>query len=254
MPHRRFPSCLLLLAVACGGSGGPSRPPVASVSLTASSTGPLTSLGDTLQLTAVPRDASGAPIAGVGVLFTSSNAAAATVTQGGLVTAVANGTATIHASADGKEATIDVAVAQVIAQVIVTPASVRAPAGETPLFHASAVDARNHPVAGAPLPVWTTSDPAVATIGTDGRAMVSSSAPDGATANAIATVGTVASTTGGLITVDATAVYVETIMVTGTPTSFTKLNDTVQLSATATNPHGDVTASVTFTWSSNAPG
>jgi plastocyanin len=253
MPLRRLMVCFVLpLALACGGSGGPSQPPVASVSLTAGSSGPLTSIGDTLQLTAVPRDASGAAIPGVGVLFTSSSNAAATVTQGGLVTAVANGTTTIHASAEGKEATLDVTVAQVVAQAIVTPASIRVPQGETPLFQASAVDARNHPVAGAPVPVWTTTDAAVATIGTDGRATVSASAGNGATVSAVATVGTVASTAGGLMTVDSTAVYVETITVTTTgATSFSKVNDTSQFSATATNPHGDVTSTVTFAWSSS---
>ena len=256
MPRRRAISlCLLLAAVACGGSSGPARPPVASVTLTASSAGPLTSLGDSLMLTAVARDASGEPIPGAGVVFTSSNAAVATVTQGGLVTAVANGVTTIHAAAEGKEATLDVTVAQVVAQVLVTPGSIRVPPGETPLFHASPVDARNHPVAGAPGTVWTTSDSSVATIGADGRATVSSTASDGAMATAVATVGTVSSTAGGLMTVDSTAVYVETITVTPEgPVSFSKLNDTVQLSATATNPRrGDVTSSVTLTWSSSVP-
>src|SRR5438270_596248 len=95
MPLRRLMACFALpFALACGGGGGPTRPPVASVTLTAASSGPLTSVGDTLQLTAVPRDAAGAAIPGVAILFTSSSAAAATVTQGGLVTAVANGTTT----------------------------------------------------------------------------------------------------------------------------------------------------------------
>jgi trimeric autotransporter adhesin len=253
---RRSMLCSLLVAVACGEGGGPSLPPVASITLTAPSTGPLTSLGDTLQLTAKALDATGTPIAGVGILFTSSNAAAATVNQVGLVTAVANGTTTVHASAEGKEATVDVTVAQVVAQVLVTPASIRVPQGETPLFHASAVDARNHPVAGAAPTVWSTTDSSTATIGADGRAAVSGTAADGATVSAVATVGSLASTAGGLMTIDSTAVYVETITVTAQgPTSFSKLNDTVQLSAGASNPRqGDVTSSVTFTWSSSVPG
>ena len=254
MPHRRSSLCLLLFALACGGGGGP--PPVASISLTAASSGPLTSLGDTLQLTAVAVDAAGAPIPGVAILFTSTNTAAATVTQGGLVTAVANGTTTIHASASGKEATLDVTVAQVVAQVIVTPASIRVPPGETPLFHASAVDARNHPVGGASAPAWSTTDSSIATIGADGRATVSGAATDGQTVSAVATVGSVSSTAGGLVTVDSTAIYVENITVAAQgSTSFSKLNDTVQLSATATDAHqNDVTSSVTFTWSTSAPG
>ncbi|HWE25153.1 MAG TPA: hypothetical protein VG496_14535, partial [Myxococcales bacterium] len=71
MAHRRW-TFLLVLPFACGASEGPTQPPVASISLTASSTAPLASLGDTVQLTAVARDATGAAIPGVGVLFTSS--------------------------------------------------------------------------------------------------------------------------------------------------------------------------------------
>ena len=165
MPLRRACPFAVLVLLACGG-GGPSRPPVASISLIPSTATPLTSLGDTLQVTATALDAQGAPIPGVGIAYTSSDAAIATVSQAGLITAVANGAATIHASAEGKEATIAVTVAQVVAHVLLTPLSIRVPAGETPLFHASAVDARNHLVVGAPPPSWTTTDPALATIGT----------------------------------------------------------------------------------------
>ena len=258
LPLRRACPIALSVLLACG-TDGPSRPPVARVSLTPTSAAPFTSLGDTLLISAVPLDAQGAPIPGVAIAYASSDATVATVTQGGLVTAVANGNAIVHASAEGKEATLAVAVAQAVAQVIVTPSSIRVPAGETPLFHASAVDARNHPVAEAPAPVWSTTDASLATIASenaDGRATVAAGAADGATVSAIATVGSVASTAGGLMTIDPAALYVETISVAaaGGTTSFSSLNQTVQLSATATNPRlGDVTASVTFAWSSSAP-
>ncbi|MFL5311555.1 MAG: Ig-like domain-containing protein [Myxococcales bacterium] len=253
MPLRRNWPFAALILLACGG-GGPSRPPVASISLTPATTAALTSLGDTLLLTATAHDAGGAPIPGVGIVYTSSDAAVATVTQSGLVTAVANGAATIHASAEGKEATIAILVAQVVAHVLVTPSGLLVPPGEVPLFHASAVDARSHAVVGAPAPVWTTTDPAVATIAADGRAAVSPTAATGATVSAIATVGAVPSTAGGAMTVDPSAIYVETISLAAAgATSFSSLNQTVQLSATATNPHGDVTSQVTFAWSSTAP-
>ena len=254
MPFRRTWPVFLLALVACGGDG-PTRPPVASISLTPASAPPLTSLGDTVLIAAVALDAGGAAIPGVGIAFTSSDNTVATVTQAGLVTAVANGGATIHASAEGKEATIGITVAQVVAQVIVTPSLLSVPPGETPLFQASVVDARNHPVAGAPAASWTTSNPAVATIAADGRATVSSTAATGATARAIATVGALASASGGSMTVDPAAVYAETITVTpAAPPSFSSLHRTVQLSATASNPRlGDVTGSVTFAWSSSVP-
>jgi plastocyanin len=252
---RRVCPFALLVLLACG-TDAPSRPPVASISLTPASAAPFTSLGDTLLLSAVPLDAQGNPIPGVAIAYSSSDATVATVTQGGAVTAVANGSATIHAAAEGKEATLAVTVAQAVAQVIVTPTAVRVPPGETPLFHASAVDARGNPVAGAPAPVWSTTDASLATIAADGRATVSAGATDGATASAIATIGSTSSAAGGLMTVDSTAIYVETITVGSSgPTSFSSLNEMVQLSATATNPRlGDVSGSVTFAWSSSAPG
>ncbi len=259
MPLRRACPFAVLVLLACGG-GGPSRPPVASVSLTPSAPAPLTSLGDTILLTAVALDAGGAPIPGVGIAFSTSDATVATVTQGGLVTAVANGNATIHASAEGKEATTGINLAQVVAQVVVTPSSIRVPQNETPLFHAAALDARNHPVVGAPPPAWTTTDAALATIVTegvtDGRATVSAGASDGVMVSAVATVGTVSSAGGGLMTVDSTAVYAETVTISPpSVTPFSSLGQTAQLSATATNPRlGDVTARVTFTWSSSSPG
>src|SRR5256885_2037157 len=244
----------LALLFACGGEGGgPSQPAVASITLTAASQAPLASLGDTVQLTASALDSKGAPIAGVVIAFSSSNAAVASVTPAGQVTAVANGTATIHASAQGKEATHDVTVAQVATKLLVTPASIRVPPGETPLFHAAAVDARGNLVAGSPAPAWTTTDAALATIASDGRAAVSGAVASG-TVRAVATVGQLTSQTGGVMTIDPAAVYVETILVSAPSGAFTSLNQTAQLSASASNPRqGDVTSQDAFTWSSNAP-
>src|SRR5437870_5524520 len=83
----------------------------------------------------------------------------------------------------------------------------------------------SHPVAEAPAPVWSTADASLATIASeyaDGRATVAAGAADGATVSAIATVGSVASTAGGLMTIDPAALYVETISVAaaGGTTSF----------------------------------
>ena len=244
---------IAMLMIACGG-GGAAPPAVASVSLTASRTGPLASLGDTVQLAAVALDAKGVAIAGVGVALTSSNPAVATVTQEGLVTAIANGTTTIHASAGTKEATLDVAVTQVAAQVLVTPSSIRVPPGETPLFHAAGIDARGNAVAGAPAPVWTTNNPAIASLGADGRAAVSSSAANGSMVSAVATIGSLSSSAGGQMTIDSAAVYVETIVVIASgSTSLSSLSQTLQLAATASNPRlGDVTSQVSFAWSTNS--
>jgi uncharacterized protein YjdB len=249
-----FALAIAAMALACG-LEPPTRPTVDSISLTATQSGPLSSLGDTIQLTAVAHDGDGLRIPGIGFVFTSSNPKVATVTDGGLVTAVGNGTATIHIAAEAKEVGFEVKVAQVAAQVLVTPASIRVPPAEIPLFHAAAVDARGNPIgAGGPNLVWTTTDPAVATITPNGRAFVNGSAPTGATARAVATFGSVSSTAGGSMTIDPSAVYAETVVasVSGGPT-FTALNQAKFALVSASNPrYGDVSSQVVCTWSNSA--
>ena len=111
-PSRRTP-CLtagLALALAtalltaCGGgdsSTGP-QPPAAVASVTVTLANPSLPQGQTTQATATLRDASGAVLTNRNVAFSSSNTAVATVTSGGVVTAVAAGTASIIATSETK--------------------------------------------------------------------------------------------------------------------------------------------------------
>src|SRR5437879_6758456 len=74
--------------------------PVASVTVsTASASAPV---GQTAQLTATPKEASGTPVAGRVVTWASTNTAIATVNGSGLVTGVAAGPATITATSEGQ--------------------------------------------------------------------------------------------------------------------------------------------------------
>ena len=254
MPMKRplRPLCALAAALALAACGTTSAPSVASVTLTATSTGPLVSLGETRQLTAAALDAKGAAVH-VTIAFTSSAPEVATVDGAGVVTAIANGAATITASADGHQASLALTVAQAVTSVAVAPVVVRAPPGETPLFRASPLDALGSPVAGAATPSWSSSDSAVLTVASSGRGAVPATAASGATARAIATAGAVASTTGGTVTVDPAAVYVETLTVTSaTPATLTRLGQTLQFAAAAQNPRlGDVTAQAAIAWSSS---
>jgi len=82
--------------------------PVASVTV-----GPATAsvpTGQTVQLAATPKDASGAPLSGRVVTWTSSSVAVATVNGSGLVTGVAAGAATLTATSEGKSGTASVTV------------------------------------------------------------------------------------------------------------------------------------------------
>ena len=82
----------------------PQFPPPASMTLTPEAA-LLTSVGDTVQLVAQVRDEHGWLIAGFPVSWSTSSAAVATVGESGFVRAVAEGEATIRATADSVSAT-----------------------------------------------------------------------------------------------------------------------------------------------------
>ena len=75
------------------------NPPTASVAV-----------GQNVQLTAIPKDASGNPLNGRLVAWSTSNAAVATVTSSGLVSGVASGSATITATSEAKSGTATITV------------------------------------------------------------------------------------------------------------------------------------------------
>jgi hypothetical protein len=111
---RSSPVRLVLLSglasamAACGGDGpsDPSpQPPAAVATVTVSGTVGQPVPGDEIQLAASVRDAAGVELTGRAVVWTSSSDAVATVTQTGLVTAVAPGTATITATSEQRSGT-----------------------------------------------------------------------------------------------------------------------------------------------------
>jgi hypothetical protein len=88
----------------CGGGGadGPNAPSTPSIaSVTVSPATPSLAIGATMQLTATGIAANGASVSGVSWTWTSSAQNVATVSNTGLVTAVAAGTALIMASSSG---------------------------------------------------------------------------------------------------------------------------------------------------------
>ncbi|HVH10526.1 MAG TPA: alkaline phosphatase family protein, partial [Gemmatimonadales bacterium] len=83
--------------------------PVASVAVTPA-TATIT-VGQTVQLTATPRDASGNPVTGRVVTWSTSDTTIALVNASGLVTGRVAGTATITATSEGKSGTATITVA-----------------------------------------------------------------------------------------------------------------------------------------------
>jgi uncharacterized protein YjdB len=125
----------------------------------------LSALGATLQFAAEGRDANGHVVADAVFAWHSTNPAVATVDPAsGLATAVANGSVTITAAADGAVGAAELTVTQLVASVEVMPAEATLTVlGATRQFTAEARDANGHVIAGTAF-AWTSSDVGVATV------------------------------------------------------------------------------------------
>src|SRR5436305_39541 len=110
-PPLRLAVCfgLLIALGGCGGGGGsatsgPASPgtvqSVAAVSVSPSA--PSLAAGATLQLSATTTDAANNVLTGATITWSTSDAARATVSPAGVITAVAAGQATISATSEGK--------------------------------------------------------------------------------------------------------------------------------------------------------
>ena len=155
-------------AAACGdGAMEPSPPPpepsrATTVAVTPA-TAELTALGATVRFSAEVRDQNGNVMAGAAVSWSSSAASVATVDDAGLVTAVADGTATITAASGGVSGAAAATVTQAPDSVAVSPAEALIAASDTARLAAHAFDANGHAVAGAEFS-WESSAASVATV------------------------------------------------------------------------------------------
>jgi uncharacterized protein YjdB len=103
-----------------GGKSGTAQLTVTQIPIGSIAVAPATAsvfVGATVQLTATPRDAAGNPLTGRVVSWTTSSAAVASVSQSGLVTGVAAGSATITATSEGKSGTAQVTVTAAVPQI-----------------------------------------------------------------------------------------------------------------------------------------
>jgi uncharacterized protein YjdB len=168
LARRAVAACLTLL-VACGGGTEP-PPPVASVLVSPPSSS--ISVGQTLQLSATPRDAQGGTLTNRTVSWSSTNTGVATVSSTGLVTAVTiGGPVTIVATSEGQDGSATVTVTPPpVATVSISPA----PPPLTP-FAAVQLSATMRDASGAVLTgrtvTWSSSNNAVATVSGSGVVM-----------------------------------------------------------------------------------
>lgn|ERR1041385_3793119 len=214
--------------------------PVASVSVSPTSASLQT--GQTIQLAATPKDASGNPLSGRVVTWATSNASVATVSANGLVTGGAAGSATITATSEGKSATSAITVTSVpVATVSVTPASATLSPSQTVQLTATPKDANGNPLSGRAIS-WTTSNGAVATVNSSG--LVTGAAAGSATITA--------TSEGKTGTSAITVTSVPVASVTVSPSSGTVLTgQTLQLVASPKDASGNPLSGRAISWTTS---
>jgi len=184
-------------------------------------------VGQTGQLTATPKDASGATLTGRVVTWASSNTAVATVNGTGLVTGVAAGSATITATSEGKNGTAAVTVSVVpVASVTVAPATASIPVGQTGQLTATPKDASGATLTGRVV-TWASGNTAVATV--SGTGLVTGVAAGSATITATSEgqSGSAAITVTAVVTNPGTVsdLAVASVTDSSVAVSFTEVND-----------------------------
>lgn len=171
---------VLLFASACDGSIDP-RPPAVTAMVEVTGVPSTVEVGNTVQLAATARDASGNPLAGKSFTWASSDETVARVTAG-LVTAVAPGSAKITASTDRKSGSGTVVVSPVpVASVVVSPDTATLAVGGTRQLSTSVRDAAGNTLSGRRV-TWSSSDTAKAKVSQTG--LVTAIATGGATISA----------------------------------------------------------------------
>ena len=217
--------------------------PVATV--TVAPTTATVTVGATTTLVATARDADGAVVPGASITWTTSNSARATVSSGGVVTGVSEGTATITATSNGKTGTATITVAAAppgpVNAVTVSPTTATVNVGATTTLTATARDANGTIVTGAAI-TWTTSNAGVATVSSGG--VVTGVAVGNATITATSNGKT------GTATITVQLVPVDRIVVTPANPSVQDGN-TIQLTATLYDAQNNVLTGRTVTWTSS---
>src|SRR5213596_4707 len=215
--------------------------PVASVTVSPASVSVLQ--GQTVQLTATPRDANGNPLTGRVITWQSSTSAIASVNGSGLVSGVAaGGPVTMTATSEGQSGTASVTVTLApVAAVTVTPSSGTVAIGRTVQLTATPRDASGNPLTGRAIG-WSSSDNTIATVNSSGLVT-------GVVAGAVTITATSEGQSG---TASITVSGVPVASVTVSPASASvPVGQTVQLSATLRDANGTILTGRSVTWASN---
>lgn len=189
-----FPSSIFIfsLLAACGGgggAGGSSPPPVATIATIEISPSTVT-LAKTgfIQLSATARDSNNTAISGVAFTWSSDNPNILSVDSNGLASGLAEGTATITASAAGISKGASLQVKQ-IAAISISPADVTISRTGSRQFSATARDTDGMALSGATF-TWSSDNPNIISINASGLASGQAEGTATITASADGIIGT----------------------------------------------------------------
>src|SRR6266566_3302024 len=202
--------------------------------------------GQTVQLTATPKDANGNTLSGRTVNWASSNGAVGTVNGSGLVTGVVAGSTTITATSEGQSGSSAVTVTVgplPVASVTVSPASASVPVGQAVQLTATPKDASGNPLTGRTV-TWTSSNTSAGTVNGSGLVTCVVAGSTTITATSEGKSGTSA------VTVTAAPVPVASVTVSPA-TASVFVGQTTQLTATPKDVNGNTLTGRTITWASS---
>lgn len=214
---------------------------VASVSVT-----PLVAnviVGNTLQLAATARDASGQTLSGRAVAWSTDNVANASISATGLLTAIAPGTVMVAATAGGQRGSALISVVPIpVASLTISPSTVSLVAGTTRQFVATPRDAAGNTLTGRVV-TWSVSSATTGAI--DATGLFTAIAPGSATITATSEGQTISAS------INVLPVPVATVTVTPPVASFAA-GTTQQLAASTRDATGAVLTGRFVTWTSSA--
>jgi hypothetical protein len=179
---------LVALAITCKSDGGTTTPVPTTVTIAPTAV-TLSALGASQALTATVRDQNNNVMTGQGITWSSTNTAAVSVSTGGVVTAVANGVATVRAEVGAVQGSITVTVAQTVSALVKISGDAQSAAVGSALPTALVVranDANANPVANVTVTLAVTQG------GGNLTATSQVTATDGQIAGVTWTIGTVA--------------------------------------------------------------
>jgi uncharacterized protein YjdB len=201
-------------------------------------------IGETYQLAPVAQDQAGSTLPGRRFVYESKQPTIASVSEAGLITGLANGTAQIDVTAEGKLATFSISVILPVANVVLVPGQFDIEVNRTQALTVTITSSGGQTISGRAVS-FTTSDPSIATV--NGTGVVSAIAVGTATITA-----TVEGKTG-TSRVNVIREQVNTVRITPPGGQTIRVGQTFQLTATPLNTLGQPLTGRTCGWTTSNP-